>query len=194
MTFALLMTSLCGIIGPSNASAHHPDREHQRIWPRIDVIPPLGYHLPMEYRRRFNRPTKVGGWIAYHIEPTSQEAMAWHDATHQRAYSDHRGRLEKHFFYPKPWEGLQLGPREESSQSDREKAEARAATRELREALQADDRVLSTDALLPNASSLIEELRSGPSVVEAAPTVIEGSEPAITGPQNGAATESSETP
>ena len=96
LTLSLLIVGMAPLAG-----AHHPDREHHPVWPRIDLIPPLGYNLPMGYRRRFNRPTKIGGWIAYHIAPSSQEAMAWHDAAHQNAYSDHRGRLEKHFFCTK---------------------------------------------------------------------------------------------
>jgi hypothetical protein len=182
VTLAVLMSSLCGIIWISNAGAHHPDREHQRIWPRIDVIPPLGYHLPMEYRRRFNRPTKVGGWIAYHIEPTSQEAMAWHDATHQRAYSDHRGRIEKHYFYPKPWEGLQLGSRQ-SSQADREASESRAASRSLQQAMDSDESVLSAGEL-PNSGNLIEQSQVAPSVIEAVPAELDAPGPEIQSPQN----------
>ena len=96
--------------------AHHPNKECQRVHPRIDVIPPLGNHLPMSYRRRYNRPTNLGGKIAYHIAPSSQEAMAWHEATHNCAYSEHRGRIEKHFFYPKPWEALRVGPRKAASE------------------------------------------------------------------------------
>ena len=96
--------------------AHHPNKECQRVHPRIDVIPPLGTHLPMSYRRRYNRPTNLGGKIAYHIAPSSQEAMAWHEATHNGAYSKHRGRIEKHFFYPKPWEALLVGPRKAAAE------------------------------------------------------------------------------
>lgn len=138
--------------------AHHPDREHHRIWPRIDVIPPLGMNLPMEYRRRFNRPTHLGGWIAYQIEPTSQEAMAWHDATHQRAYQDHRGRLEKHFFYPKPWEGLKIGPRESVLESPGSDYGATSGDY-LRDALRSEQDVLSTSDDLPDASELLEQNR-----------------------------------
>lgn len=91
--------------------AHHPNKECQDVHPRIDVIGPLGNRLPPSYRRRFNRPRYVGGKIAYYIAPSSQEAMAWHEAAHLGAYSKHRPRIEKHYFYPKPWEALQIGPR-----------------------------------------------------------------------------------
>jgi hypothetical protein len=51
------------------------------------------------------------GRISYYIAPSSQEAMAWHAATHRRLYQNHRPRMAQHFFYPKPWEGLRIGPR-----------------------------------------------------------------------------------
>ncbi len=100
-----------------SASAHHPDRENKPVHPRIDLIGPLGNRLPMSYRRKYNRPTYLGGKIAYWIAPSSQEAMAWHEATHLRAYADHRPRIEKHYFYPKPWEALQIGPRVATGQA-----------------------------------------------------------------------------
>jgi hypothetical protein len=159
-TLSLLMVGAASLAG-----AHHPDREHHRVWPRIDVIPPLGNNLPMEYRRRFNRPTKIGGWIAYHIAPSSQEAMAWHDAAHQNAYSDHRGRLEKHFFYLKPWEGLKIGPRI-SVYPDEGVSEQRSADRDMQESLKVQDEVLSASDDLPSFGELIEQERFGQPKIE----------------------------
>jgi hypothetical protein len=92
-------------------SAHYPDRGSQRVHQRIDVIGPLGNRLPMEYRRRYNRPTNLGGKIAYHIAPTSQEAMRWHQATHRGHYHSGAPRMVDHYFYPKPWEMIPIGPR-----------------------------------------------------------------------------------
>lgn len=100
---------LLGLACP--AAAHHPNRESQPVSPRIEVIPPLGNNLPPSYRRRYNRPRHIGGKIAYWIAPSSQEAMAWHDAQHMNAYRDHRGRIVRHYFYPKPWEALAAGSR-----------------------------------------------------------------------------------
>ena len=154
--FTLTLLAVCTF---SVSQAHHPDWENQRIWPRINLIPPLGNNLPMSYRRRFNRPTKIGGWIAYKIAPSSQEAMAWHDATHARAYKDHRPRLEKHFFYPKPWEGLKIGPRISKSGETAAGPEGPAVIDDLTEALRADDDILSTSDDLPDASELIEQER-----------------------------------
>ena len=93
------------------ASAHHPDREHETVRPRTDVIGPLGNRLRESYRRTYNRPTYIGGKVAYLIAPSSQEAMAWHQAQHANAYKCDKPRLEKHFFYPKPWEVLTMGAR-----------------------------------------------------------------------------------
>ncbi|QDT03204.1 hypothetical protein K227x_15860 [Rubripirellula lacrimiformis] len=103
---AVIVVSAC-----ASADAHHPDRENQPVHARVDVIGPLGNRLPASYRRRYNRPTNIGGKIAYWIAPTSQEAMAWHKATHQKAYECDRPRLETHYFYPKPYEALKVGPR-----------------------------------------------------------------------------------
>ncbi|MGB7328793.1 MAG: hypothetical protein WBD31_28200 [Rubripirellula sp.] len=105
-----LLTALMACFSVS-AQAHHPDRENQPLGPRIDVIGPIGNRLPASYRRTYNRPTNIGGWIAYKIAPSSQEAMAWHAATHQNAYKCDRPRLESHYFYPKPYEALRTGPR-----------------------------------------------------------------------------------
>lgn len=91
--------------------AHHPDRESKPVHQRIDVIGPIGNRLPMSYRRRYNRPTKLGGKIAYYIAPTSQEAMRWHKATHMGHYKNHAPRMVAHYFYPKPWESIRIGPR-----------------------------------------------------------------------------------
>ncbi|MDG2222974.1 MAG: hypothetical protein P8L85_16460 [Rubripirellula sp.] len=91
--------------------AHHPDKENQKVHPRIEVIPPLGNALPMSHRRKYNRPSNWMGKIAYHIAPSSQEAMAWHNATHRGYYENKSPRMVTHYFYPKPWEGLRIGPR-----------------------------------------------------------------------------------
>jgi len=98
--------------------------------PRIDPIPPLGTHLPDSYRRRYNRPSYVGGKIAAKIAPSSQEAMAFHRAESLGLY-DNNGikglangkhcppqRVEQHYFYPKPWEALAVGPRPDRTEKE----------------------------------------------------------------------------
>lgn len=102
----------------ADLTASQPSQQGQRIWPRIDLIPPLGVKLSPSYARLHNRPSRrVGGW-ADHLAPTSREAIAWNEAKSQQAYKQKRGRLEKHYFYPKPWEGLLLGPRPHTVQAD----------------------------------------------------------------------------
>lgn len=102
-----------------SASAHHPDSENHRVIPYIDVIGPMGNRLPPSYRRKYNRPTHLGGKIMYWIAPSSQEAMAWHHASHAGAYKHPKKhvRFEQHYFYPKPWEAMKIGPRPSTVQS-----------------------------------------------------------------------------
>lgn len=102
-----IVTAVCP---PSAAIAHFPDAAQHSVLPRIDVIPPLGNRLP-SYRERYNRPTYIGGKIAYWIAPSSQEAMSWHRSVHRGYYANHAPRMEDRYFYPKPWEVLTVGPR-----------------------------------------------------------------------------------
>ncbi|MCC9601387.1 hypothetical protein LOC67_12600 [Stieleria sp. JC731] len=97
----------------SVARAHHPDRENQAVHQRVDVIGPVGNRLAPGYRRTYNRPSYIEGKIAYHIAPSSQEAMAWHRAVHRDLYSESKRckRYTDLYFYPKPWEALLTGPR-----------------------------------------------------------------------------------
>jgi len=135
---ALLLSA--GLLGsgaatPSAVPAHHPgDHGPVVVWPRVDVIGPLGNRLPPSYRRQMNRPTYLGGKMAHAIAPTSQEAMAWHQADHRGWYDDHgvKGlvngkhcppkRMTLQYFYPKPWEVLPVGPRPPAGAVDAEEA------------------------------------------------------------------------
>jgi hypothetical protein len=102
----------------ATTQAHHPDRRRHPVYPYFDLIGPVGTRLPMSYRRKYNRPTNIGGRIAYHIAPSSQEAMAWHNATHRGHYKNHRPRMVMHYFYPKPWESLRIGARPKTTGDD----------------------------------------------------------------------------
>lgn len=111
--FILCVLSLAtlGLLA-ATASAHHPDPPRYPSGYRFDPIPPLGNRLPPSYRRVYNRPTYIGGKIAYIIAPSSQEAMSWHENAHRGAYRNHAGRIEPMYLYPKPWEVIRMGPRE----------------------------------------------------------------------------------
>ncbi|HBJ38966.1 MAG TPA: hypothetical protein DDZ51_30310 [Planctomycetaceae bacterium] len=107
LLIAVTGSSIC----EQTALAQFPNWKAQPVRPRIDVIPPLGNHLPLSYRARLNRPSYLGGRIAYTIEPTSQEAMAWQKAQERGYYANHAPRMETHYLYPKPWEVLGIAPR-----------------------------------------------------------------------------------
>ena len=59
-----------------------------------------------EYRQVYNRPRYVGGLLAYKIEPSSQEAMAWKTNYCNGSYANHSGPHVPIYNYPKPWESL----------------------------------------------------------------------------------------
>ena len=59
-----------------------------------------------EYRKVYNRPRYVSGYLAYKIEPSSQEAMAWQTNYCNGNYANHSGANVPHYYYPKPWESL----------------------------------------------------------------------------------------
>ena len=93
------------------AHAQFPDWRSKPVRQNIDLIPPLGNHLPYSYAARYNRPTWLAGRIAYTIEPTSQEAMAWQRARERGYYKNKAPRMESFYIYQKPWEALGVGAR-----------------------------------------------------------------------------------
>lgn len=101
-------TLLLAICGP--AVAHEP-LFTPPLCGYADPIPPVGNNLPLSYRARYNRPRYIGGKIAYHIAPSSQEAMTWHDSVHRGDYAQHAPWSQPLYIYPKPWEVLPVGPR-----------------------------------------------------------------------------------
>lgn len=115
---AVIALAFVSVVLSNSGNAHHPDRENQTVHQRVDLIGPVGNRLRPGYRRAYNRPTYWGGKIAYHIAPSSQEAMAWHRAVHTGAYEEPKKhlRLEQHYFYPKPYEVLTVGPRRPKGQ------------------------------------------------------------------------------
>jgi hypothetical protein len=105
-----LLLSIAFVCVASSCFAHHPDRANAPVRPRVDCIGPIGNRLPPSYRLRYNRPTNLGGHLAYVFAPTSQEAMAWHNAKHRGNYKNKMPRTVMQYFYPKPWELLNMTP------------------------------------------------------------------------------------
>ena len=112
-----LFLSVAIVCVASTSFAHHPDRANAPVRPRIDCIGPIGNRLPPSYRLRYNRPTNIGGHLAYLFAPTSQEAMAWHNAKHRGNYKNKMPRTVMQYFYPKPWETLNMTPQATMNQT-----------------------------------------------------------------------------
>ena len=104
-----------GLLLAGSAWAAPPERptfNHCTADPRPNILPDWIFNHHVPYRLRYNRPTYHGGKIAYHISPTSQEAMAWEENLERGYYDGHHcPPLVKGYFYPKPWEVLNTGPR-----------------------------------------------------------------------------------
>lgn len=102
--------TLSGI--PSGDAAERPTLKHNTRDPRPDIIPHPLYDSHVEYRRAYNRPTYIGGWIAHKISATSQEAMVWSENLQAGNYAQkHMPPMYKRYYAPKPWEVLPTGPR-----------------------------------------------------------------------------------
>jgi len=59
-----------------------------------------------EYRQVYNRPRYIPGLMAYKVEPSSQEAMAWQTNYCNGNYRNHAGAYVPEYNYPKPWEAM----------------------------------------------------------------------------------------
>lgn len=73
---------------------------------RPDFFPHTFTRSIPEYRQVYNRPRNLTGWIAYKIEPSSQEAMAWQTNHCNGNYQNNAGPYIPMYCYPKPWESL----------------------------------------------------------------------------------------
>ncbi len=141
---ATLVTVMMVCLGFTTESFAEAPWHSKHPWPwsryegsrRVDVIGPIGNRLPQSYRRTYNRPSYLEGKIVAKIEPSSQEAMAFHNAQDLGLY-DNNGlkgaltcrhcppqRVEQHYFYPKPWEVLTVGPRRDVLKSSEEADES----------------------------------------------------------------------
>lgn len=73
---------------------------------RPDLFPHTITSKIPEHRQVYNRPRYIPGWIAYKIEPSSQEAMAWQTNYCNGNYRNHAGAYVPVYNYPKPWEAM----------------------------------------------------------------------------------------
>ncbi|MEQ1825649.1 MAG: hypothetical protein ABL921_06865 [Pirellula sp.] len=73
-----------------------------------------------EYRRAYNRPRYYPGYLAYLIEPSSQEAMAWRSNYCNGNYANCSGPYVPHYNYPKPWEALNTRARPDTAKPNNE--------------------------------------------------------------------------
>ena len=78
---------------------------------RQDILSHHIWNSMPEYRNVYNRPRYVSGYLAYKIEPSSQEAMAWQTNYCNGNYANHSGPYVPHYYYPKPWESLKTSSR-----------------------------------------------------------------------------------
>jgi hypothetical protein len=100
----LLAASLSG-------AAERPTLKKTRD-PRPDIIPHPIWDAHTEYRQAYNRPRFTTGWIAAQIAPSSLEAMVWYENLQCGRYDEkHMPPMCKTYYYPKPWEVLDTGPR-----------------------------------------------------------------------------------
>jgi hypothetical protein len=119
---AALGCTLAMTCGLSTAIAQRPTLQATND-PRADILPhPIWDSIP-EYRRVYNRPRHIGGWIAYKISPTSQEAMVWEENYRAGRYDQkHAPAVYRRYYAPKPWEVLQIGPRPDFTDEPSEEA------------------------------------------------------------------------
>ncbi|MCP4888377.1 MAG: hypothetical protein GY904_17400 [Planctomycetaceae bacterium] len=193
----LLISTALAVCVSSITVAHHPDKENQKVHPRIEVIPPLGNALPMSHRRKYNRPSNWLGKIAYHIAPSSQEAMAWHNATHRGYYKNKSPRIVTHYFYPKPWEGLRIGPRRPTTEENSLPTTLDVPTLNVHSLEDTTETIPSPDAaVVPEEPATNEEAATGAenaaeTVTEAAETVDRNKSEAVDADQSEAGTTAS---
>lgn len=80
--------------------------------PRPDILAHPFYYAHTEYRRAYNRPRDIPGWIAHKIAPESLEAMVWCENVQAGNYEQKdMPPMCKTYYYPKPWEAMLTGAR-----------------------------------------------------------------------------------
>jgi hypothetical protein len=118
----IAFAGISGLAGNAWSQEHPGHQPHSHNWlsgtyldpaiQRHDLFPRvITSHIP-EFREVYNRPRYPTGKFLYHIEPSSQEAMAWETNVRNGNYRNHRGAYIPGYYYPKPWEALNTMPRQ----------------------------------------------------------------------------------
>lgn len=129
---SLLTLCLCvlgfSISASSLDAGERPTLNKKTCDPRPDILPHPWYESRPEYRRTYNRPRYLSGWIAHRIAPTSQEAMVWCENLRAGAYEVKNSPPRyKRYFGPKPWEVLQTAARPDFARSSPQNASSPAS-------------------------------------------------------------------
>lgn len=98
--------------------------------PRPDILPRPFYDNHTEYRAQYNRPRFYTGWLAYEVSRTSQEAMVWQENYCAGNYDRHHmPPICKTYYYPKPWEVLNVRARPDFASANPKTQRVPAATK-----------------------------------------------------------------
>jgi len=120
-------------------------------------LPHPFYYAHTEYRRAYNRPRYWSGWIADKIAANSQEAMVWRENVDAGRYNGKNcPPVYRTYYYPKPWEALQTGPRADFPKPAEKTATGARAQKSVNEAVpQPGIEIVPqpVDETAPNASS-----------------------------------------
>ncbi len=103
---SLTIILLCGLNSQSLAGDWLSGTYLDPALQRQDIFSHHIWNSIPEYRNVYNRPRYVPGYLAYKIEPSSQEAMAWQTNYCNGNYANHSGPYVPYYYYPKPWEAL----------------------------------------------------------------------------------------
>ncbi len=79
-----------GLVISTFSSVAWAQRGYDPADQRPDLLPHPIYNAWVPYRAEYNRPRFVGGYLAYKMEPTSQEAMSWKENYCNGMYGTHR--------------------------------------------------------------------------------------------------------
>ena len=146
-----LLSSLLGLFVVAANSVHAAERPtlNHTGDPRPDILPHPFYDAHTEYRRAYNRPRDIPGWITHKIAPESLEAMVWCENVQAGNYErKHMPPMCKTYYYPKPWEAMLTGARPDFAKQTQATSRRTPATPSTDKETQSGDR----EAVAPEQS------------------------------------------